>query len=85
MFIFSIISVIGSDENERSMINRCKQCLQVAIENTPDILSASESRMFYISWLGKISLAKTIELINFIFIEYLDTIFLLLSLLVLRL
>ena len=45
--------MLGSDSGSRSMINRCKQCLQVAIENTPDVISADEERDFYISWAGK--------------------------------
>ena len=53
MVVFFIISVLGSDGGTRTMINRCKQCSQVAIENTPNILSASEDRAFYISWEGK--------------------------------
>ena len=52
-FVFSKISVLGSDGGTRSMINRCKQCLQVAIENTPGVISANEDREFYISWAGK--------------------------------
>ena len=62
MFVFLIISVLGSDGGTRSMINRCKQCLQVAIENTTNVISPSEDRDFYISWAGKTFSAKEIAL-----------------------
>ena len=56
-----IILVIGSDGGARSMMNRCKQCLQVDITGygTPtEYISASEYREFYISWAGKTFSAK---------------------------
>ena len=60
-----VISVLGSDSGYRSMMNKCKQCTQVAITPweffTPEpFVSASEYRTFYISWAGKTFSAKKI-------------------------